>query len=153
MSQRTAYGGLPTGDANGRPSTRKRTERTGTPSWTTAVNGMGPDTTWWGAGLTTESSGGGAEAGVTSTAAMFHWSVVGAVSSIVTGSPAAVLVPEDPCTQKVSPSVESTHWSMIDCPVSGVRAMALSQSAPREGIGAGRLRGDRHAGRAAWCRT
>ena len=61
---------------------------------------------------------------------MFHWSVVGAVSSIVTRSPAAALVPTVPCTQQVSPSVESIHWSMSDCPVPGVRAMALSQSCP-----------------------
>ena len=54
-------------------------------------------------------TGVGVGAGRTSMAAMFHWSVVGAVSEIVTVDPAAWSLARD-WLQKVSPDEDARNW-------------------------------------------
>ena len=65
-----------------------------------------------------------------STAAMFHWSVVGAVAFSVIDAPADDVVLASDCTQKVSPTGVSTNSCTLVWPDGTVRAAALSQSLP-----------------------
>jgi hypothetical protein len=60
----------------------------------------------------------------TSAAAMFHVSVVGAVSLMVTVVPNVAVCCVSFWTQKVYPGVGSTHWLIIDWPGPSVRAVA-----------------------------
>ena len=67
-------------------------------------------------------------AGETSTAAMFHWSSVGAVSKTDTAVPAAWSVVSD-WLQNVSPELARNWWSSVWRGAT-VRFVALSQSLP-----------------------
>ena len=67
---------------------------------------------------------------MTSTAAMFHRWLVGAVAMGVTSVPAEVTAAIRRSTQKVSPTAVSTHWETIEYPRGSVLAVAPSQSLP-----------------------
>src|SRR5450755_310373 len=98
VSHWMAYGGEVTSPPSGAPSRKNRTAATATLSLASAATGTWPDTIWPLAGLVMLTVGGilstGAVALVTSTAARFHWSAVGAVSLRVMRWPAAE--PGDP---------------------------------------------------------
>src|SRR5260221_10512184 len=67
--------------------------------------------------------------GTISTAAKFHWWMVGAVSLNSTTVPAAATGSTRFCTQNVSPD-DFSAWNTNACPAAGVRASSPSQSFP-----------------------
>ena len=70
--------------------------------------------------------GGDCDPATTSTAARFHWWLVGAVSSMGTSVPAVGVGAVCDWAQKVSPLPVSSHWWRMVCPLPSVRAVAAS---------------------------